>query len=57
MNLIPEHKAQLISLPQKQPTINVIDITGGRPATIAEKIRSLKDQTVTAITIKSRIII
>ena len=54
MNLIPKDKAQLLALLQKQPTIHVIDITEGKPATVAEKIRSLKDSNVTAIIIKSR---
>ncbi len=43
MNLIPKDKAQLIALLQKQPTINVIDVIEGKPASLAEKIRSLKD--------------
>jgi hypothetical protein len=54
MNLIPKDKVQLIALLQKQPTINVIDVTEGKPATLAEKIRSLKDPNVTVIIIKSR---
>ena len=54
MNLIPKDKAQLIALLQKQPTINVIDLIEGKPATLAEKIRSLKDSNVTVIIIKSR---
>ena len=54
MNLIPKDKAQLIALLQKQPTIHVIDITEGKPVTVAEKIRSLKDPNVTVIIIKSR---
>ena len=54
MNLIPKDKAQLIALLQKQPTINVIDVTEGKPASLAEKIRSLKDPNVTVIIIKSR---
>jgi hypothetical protein len=51
MNLIPKDKAQLIALLQKQPTINVIDIT--KATSLAEKIRSLKDPNVTVIIIKS----
>ena len=54
MILIPKDKAQLIALLQKQPTINVIDITEGKPASLAEKIRSLKDPNLTIIIIKSR---
>jgi hypothetical protein len=54
MNLIPKDKAQLIALLQKQPKINVIDITEGKPATLAEKIRYLKDQNLTVIIIKSK---
>ena len=54
MNLIPKDKAQLIALLQKQPTINVIDATEGKPASLAEKIRLLKDPNVTVIIIKSR---
>jgi hypothetical protein len=54
MNLIPKDKAQLIALLQKQPTINVIDVIEGKPASLAEKIRSLKDSNVTVIIIKSR---
>jgi hypothetical protein len=53
MILIPKEKAQLIAPLQKQPTINVIDITEGKPAFLAEKIRSLKDPNLTII-IKSR---
>ena len=54
MNLIPKDKAQLIALLQKQPTINVIGLTEGKPTSLAEKIRSLKDQNLTIIIIKSR---
>ena len=54
MNLIPKDKAQLIALLQKQPTIHVIDVIEGKPVTLAEKIRSLKDPNVTVIIIKSR---
>ena len=54
MNLIPKDKAQLIALLQKQPTINVIDITEGKPAAVADKIRSLKVSNVTVIAIKAR---
>ena len=54
MNLIPKDKAQLIALLQKQPTINVIDVIEGKPASLAEKIRSLKEPSVTVIVIKSR---
>ncbi len=54
MNLIPKDKAQLIALLQKQPMINVIDVIDGKPASLAEKIRSLKDPNVTVIIIKSR---
>jgi hypothetical protein len=54
MNLIPKDKAQLLALLQKQPTIHVIDITEGKPASLAEKIRSVKDPNVTVIIIKSR---
>ena len=32
MNLIPKDKAQLIALLQKQPTIHVIDVIEGKPA-------------------------
>ena len=42
------------ALLQKQPTINVIDITEGKPASLAEKIRSLKDPNLTVIIIKSK---
>jgi hypothetical protein len=52
MNLIPKDKAQLIALLQKQPTINVIDVIQGKPASLAEKIRSLKDPNLTVIIIK-----
>jgi len=52
MNLIPKDKAQLLALLQKQPTIHVIDITEGKPASLAEKIRSLKDPNLTVIIIK-----
>ena len=54
MNLIPKDKAQLIALLLKQPTIHVIDVIEGKPASLTEKIRSLKDSNVTAIIIKSR---
>ena len=54
MNLIPKDKAQLIALLQKQPTINVIDVIEGKPASLAEKIRFLKDPNVTVIVIKSK---
>ena len=54
MNLIPKDKAQLIALLQKQPTINVIDVIDGKPASLAEKIRSMKDSNVTVIIIKSK---
>ena len=54
MNLIPKDKAQLIALLQKQPTINVIEVIEGKPASLAEKIRTLKDSNVTVIVIKTR---
>ena len=54
MNLIPKDKSQLIALLQKQPTIHVIDVIEGKPATLAEKIRSLNEQNLTLIIIKSR---
>ena len=54
MNLIPKDKAQLLALLQKQPTINVIDVIEGKPASLAEKIRSIKDPNVTVILIKTR---
>ena len=54
MNLIPKDKAQLIALLQKQPKINVIDITEGKPASLAEKIGSLNEQNLTLIIIKTR---
>jgi len=54
MNLIPKDKAQLIALLQKQPTINVIDVIEGKPASVAEKIRTLKEPNVTVIIIKTR---
>ena len=54
MNLIPKDKSQLIALLQKQLTINVIDVIEGKPASLAEKIRSLKDPNVTVILIKTR---
>ena len=54
MNLIPKDKTQLIALLQKQTTINVIDITEGKPANLAEKIRSVKDPNVTVIIIKTK---
>ena len=54
MNLIPKDKAQLIALLQKQPTIHVIDVIEGKPASLAEKIRPLKGSNVTVIIIKSR---
>jgi hypothetical protein len=54
MNLIPKDKAQLIAPLQKQQTIHVIDVIEGKPATLAEKIRSLKDSNVTVIIIKSK---
>ncbi len=54
MNLIPKDKAQLIALLQKQPTINVIDVIEGKPTSLAEKIRSLKDPNFTVILIKTR---
>ena len=54
MNLIPKDKAQLIALFQKQPTINVIDVIEGKPSSLAEKIRSLKDPNLTVTIIKSR---
>jgi len=37
MNLISKDKTQLIALLQKTPMINVIDITEGKPASLAEK--------------------
>jgi len=52
MNLIPNDKAQLIALLHRQPTINVINAIKGKPATVAESIRSLKDSNVTVIIIK-----
>jgi len=54
MNLIPKDKAQLIALLQKQPTINVIDVIEGKPRSLAEKIRSMKEPYVTVIIIKNR---
>jgi hypothetical protein len=54
MILIPKDKAQLIALLQKQQTINVIDVIEGKPASLAEKIRSIKDTNVTVIVLKSR---
>ena len=54
MNLIPKDKAQLIALLQKQSTINVIDVIEGKPASLTEKIRSLKDSNVTVIIIKTK---
>ena len=54
MNLIPKDKTQLIALLQKQLTIRVIDVIEGKPTSLAEKIRSLKDSNVTVIIIKSR---
>ena len=54
MNLIPKDKVQLIALLQKQSTINFIDVKEGKPASLAEKIRSLKDPNLTVIIIKSR---
>jgi hypothetical protein len=54
MNLIPKDKAQLIALLQKQPTIHVIDVIEGKPATLGEKIRSIKDTNVTVIVIRSK---
>jgi hypothetical protein len=53
-NLIPKDKAQLIALLQKQLTIHVIDITEGKTAYLAEKIRALKDPNVRIIIIKTR---
>ena len=54
MNLIPKDKSQLIALLQKQPTINVIDVIDGKPASLAEKIRPLKDPNLTVVIIKTR---
>jgi hypothetical protein len=54
MNLIPKDKAQLIALIQKQPTINVIDVIEGKPSSLAEKIKSLKEPNVTVIVIRSK---
>ena len=54
MNLIPKDKAQLIALLQKQPTINIIDVIEGKPTSLAEKIRVLKDTNLTVIIIKSK---
>ena len=54
MNVIPKDKAQLIALLQKQSTINVIDVIEGKPASLGEKIRSLKEPNVTVIIIKSK---
>ena len=54
MNIIPKDKAQLLALLQKQPTINVIDVIEGKPASLAEKIRTLKDPNVTVIVIRSK---
>ena len=54
MNLIPKDKAQLIALLQKQSTIHVIDVIEGKPANLAEKIRSVNEQNLTLIIIKSR---
>jgi hypothetical protein len=54
MNLIPKDKAQLIALLQKQQTIHVIDVIEGKPSSLAEKIRTLKDPNVTVIIIKSK---
>ena len=52
MNLIPKDRAQLIALLQKQPTILVIDVIEGKPASLAEKLRSLKDINLTLIIMK-----
>ena len=57
MNLIPKDKAQLIALLQKQPTIHVIDVIEGKPSSLAEKIRTLKDPNVTVIIIKSKSVV
>jgi hypothetical protein len=54
MNLIPKDKSQLLNPLQKQPTVNVIDITQGKPASLAEKIRLLKHSNFTLIIIKYR---
>ena len=54
MNFIPKDKTQLIALLEKQPTINVIDAIEGKPASLTEKIRSLKDSNVTVIIIKTK---
>ena len=54
MNFIPKDKAQLLALLQKQPTIHVIDVIQGKPASLAEKISYVKDPNVTVINIKSR---
>jgi hypothetical protein len=43
-----------IALLQKQPTINVINVTEGKPASLAEKIRSEKDPNVKVIIIKNK---
>ncbi len=54
MNLIAKDKTQLIALLQKQLTINVIDVIEGKPASLSEKIKSLKDPNVTVIIIKTK---
>jgi len=43
-----------IALLQKQPTINVIDVTEGKLSSLAEKIRSVKDPNLKVIIIKTR---
>jgi hypothetical protein len=50
----PKDKAQLKALLQKQLLINVIDVTEGKLASLAEKIRSLNNQNLTVIIMKSR---
>ena len=54
MNLIPKDKAQLIALLQKQPTIHVIDVIEGKPSSLADKLRFLKEPNLTLIIIKTR---
>jgi hypothetical protein len=52
MNLIAKYKAKLMALFQKQPTIRVIDVIEGKPASLADKIRVLKNLNLTVIIIK-----
>ena len=54
MNFILKDKTQLIAFLQKQSTLNVIDVIDGKPSSLAEKIRTLKDPNVTVIVIRSK---